>query len=112
MASPVPKLLASAKLGGTNGIIGAAVPGGKRWTISTIHITSLDTVTRTFKLHHVPSGGSADDTNALFFNSPLAAGDAAELGRGINCAAGDEFDGLCSAANKVLVLIYGIEYDA
>lgn len=65
-------------------------------------------VTRTFELHHVPTGGSLADANCFSgVAHTLRLGDT-RLFRGFGLFAGDSIRGLCSSANKVNVMVYGV----
>jgi hypothetical protein len=110
MSAGTPKLLARALLGSSITDIGT-VPSGKIWTVEFVHVSSLDTSTRTINLHHKVSGDSAsDDTNAWLKATPLYAGNAWQMARGSILGALDKLTGLCSLASGALVSVYGIEH--
>lgn len=103
-----PKCLAQYLL--TNATTTAAtVPASKRWTISMIHVTNVDTVQRTFTLWHVASGDSAADKNKLSKAAALPANDYCEFLGGAVMATGDTLQGSSDANNAISVQLYGIE---
>jgi hypothetical protein len=102
-----PKKLAQAQLGTSDGAV-FTVTAGQTWTVSTIYVCNTDTSARTFRLHHVNSGGSSAASNAIFFDMTLDAGQTIEFGRGTIFETEQMLRGLASAANVVTVTVLGI----
>jgi hypothetical protein len=105
---PPTKKLAQAALGSSDGAV-FTVPSGKTWIISGIHLASVSIASVTFRLNHVASGGSSADSNALFKNAILTAGQTLVFGTGFIFETGEMLRGLCSTANGVTVTVYGRE---
>ncbi len=74
-----------------------------------IHVTNVDTVQRTFTIHHVASGDSAADKNKLAKAAALPAADYCEFFGGAVMATGDTIQGNSDANNAISIQVYGIE---
>jgi hypothetical protein len=102
------KKLAQAQLGtGISTLY--TVPGATKTVIGVVHVANTTNSDKTFRLHHVPSAGSADTTNALAYDLTVKANDFLEFGKGLVLETGETLQGLASAAGAVTVQVSGIE---
>lgn len=71
--------------------------------VTALYKTNTDTVSRTFRLHVVDSGGAIANGNAIYFDEPMAAKRChPRIDTGIVLEPGDMLRGLGSAATIVL----------
>lgn len=102
-----PSLLAS-----TATLLYTVAAGVKFSILREINLNNTDTVTRTFTIHVVPVGGTADATNKIFDAVPIQASGADPLcySRATVLKQGDMVYALADVTNKVSIMISGIEY--
>lgn len=113
MLSNSPKqMVAPSLLAATATKIYEVTTGIKYTIMREISLNNTDTVTRTFTLHIVPSGGSASATNMIFDAVPIQAAGAEPLNysRATVLKPGDMIYALADSASKVSIMISGIEY--
>ena len=109
MATNTLKKLFQAQLGVADTLMYTAPPLVTT-TIVALYKTNTDSTARTFRLFQVSGGGSANATNALYYNEPIAANRThARIDTGIVLEPGQMLRGLASVAAVVTLTGFGIE---
>ncbi len=84
-------------------------PALTRVTIIALYKVNIDAVARTFRIHHVASGGSSGIGNALYYDEPLAAKRVhPRIDSGIILEPGQSIRGVGSVTNTITLTAFGI----
>lgn len=95
----------------TNGTL-YTVPGSTKAHVKTIMLHNIDSSSTIYvKLHHVPSGDSAGDSNEIFYIhiSPRDTIMLDCIGSGLVMDTGDTIQGVAGTASKIVCALYGAE---
>jgi len=103
------KILGQNAPGTTNATVLYTVPSAKSAVVSTISITNVSDSGKTYRVHVVPSGGTAGVGNALVYESSVPAYSMVALTLGISLAAGDTIQVRTSFTNAITFQAFGSE---
>lgn len=85
------------------------VPASTEAIASTITVTNVSATDTTFRLFVVPSGGTADATNALAYDAPIEANTFVAFTLGLTLGAADKIQVRTSTADAVTFQAFGSE---
>jgi len=78
-------------------------------TVIAIYKTNIDTSDRTFRLHHVASGGTSSSSNALYYDESIPTKRVhPRIDQGIILEPGQSLRGLASANTAITLTGFGI----